>query len=68
MTSLSVRDKQKRVRCYWSQIDPTQLRIFHPVGSGTFSTVYRGRIFGIDVAVKRFKEEGKGDQVPIRTK
>jgi hypothetical protein len=33
------------------------------IGSGTFATVYRGKLFGMEVAVKAFKGSGFGDKV-----
>jgi hypothetical protein len=33
------------------------------IGSGTFATVYRGKLFGMEVAVKAFKGSGSGDKV-----
>ena len=37
------------------QVDSTQLEIFVSVGTGNFSDVFKGKIFGIEVAVKQFK-------------
>jgi hypothetical protein len=33
------------------------------VGCGTFSTVFRGKLFGVDVAVKEFKNNGHSNEV-----
>ena len=33
------------------------------IGSGTFATVFRGKLFGMDVAVKAFKGTGAAEKV-----
>ena len=44
-----------------NQIRPDELEIFENeiLGSGTFSNVFKGKYYGMDVAVKSFKESGE---------
>ncbi len=48
------------------QVDPKEFDLSENseiIGSGTFATVFRGKLFGMDVAVKAFKGSETVDKV-----